>query len=740
MDVATRISSAGAKRSASRESGQPANLPEWRRARTAVALYGARAWTIYWVVECIFLVVVPWVLEPSYDYRQPHPGLNLLLLVIYLASGMILGGILGRVLEISQKRKLAATYSDGRLSAAGTLTLVACFAANYVFHLLRGQVGGRRDIYCMVICALVAGTVLVALSSESRFRRLRPLTSPWSASLLLLAAPWTFSRLDAVAWPSLLRTLLVTAAVAAVAAAAWVVDLFAAEASRRGSRNMRCEAVLLGVAALVMTGLNLILTQRPLESPPPAVVYAGASHPNIVLITLDTVRADHLSVYGYQRDTTPNLRKFARESTVYANAISSGNMTLSSHASLFTGLYPSRHGAHLITGSGAKNGIGTELPGSIPTLAGILSQKGYTTLGVVANLSFLQHNYGLDRGFQYYSQKHLVLFLASGADAYYIRDGICALLQQLSSPGEYERAYRRGGEINAEAFQKLKQAQRTGRPFLLFLNYMDAHEAYFPPRPFDTLYPGKDKRLHTDQYLKEADEVLALRRSYPAQDRRRDISQYDGGIAYLDSEVGKLISRMKSMGLYDNTILVITSDHGQAFGERNLIGHCSSVYQDQVYVPLLIHFPGRRGGQVVERRVGGVDLMPTLLNAAGFPVPSGLDGQSFYGTGQGSETVFSESYPDDHRIALNRRFDKIERAIFEGRYKFISSTAGKREFYDLSADPNETHNLYRPDDNTSRALEGKLADWVRTHSRTASRTVEADPAVRERLKSLGYVQ
>jgi arylsulfatase A-like enzyme len=752
MDVATRHGNAEYRVASTRRSVQPADTPAVPRAWSATALYGARAWAVYWLVEGIFLVMVPWLIEPAYDYRRPHPGLNALLLAIYLAFGLILGGILGWALEISQKRKLAAPYSDGSLSAAGTLTLVVGFAANYVIHLLHGEVTGRRDIYCLAICALVAGAVLVALRPESRVRRLRPLTNAWSASLVLLAAPWTFSKLDGVTWPSLLKALLVTVAVAAVIAGAWVVDLFAAEASR-GSRKMRREGVFLGVAVLVMTGMNLILRQRPLESPAPTGAYAAGSHPNIVLITLDTVRADHLSVYGYQRDTTPNLRKFAREATLYTRVTSSGDMTLSSHASLFTGLYPSRHGAHFVTGKDTNNQVflrindlriplssGAALDSSIPTLAEILSQKGYATIGVIANIAYLRHNYGLDRGFQYYSQSDPVLFLASGADLYYVRDGICALLQQFSSPSEYERAYRRAGEINAEAFEKLKQAQSTGRPFFLFLNYMDAHEMYFPPHPFDTLYPGKDDHLHTGQYLKEADEVLALRRSYPPEDRIRDISQYDGGIAYLDYEVGKLISRLKSMRLYDNTILVITSDHGQAFGERNLILHCSSVYQDQVHVPLLIHFPGQSDGRVVERRLGGVDLMPTLLDAAGFPVPSGLDGRSFYRTGQGSETVFSESYPDNYKVFLNRRFNRIERAIFDRRYKFISSTIGKRELYDLSIDPNETHNLYHPDDNISRELEVELTEWIRSHTKAAGRTVKPDQGLRERLKSLGYVQ
>jgi arylsulfatase A-like enzyme len=477
--------------------------------------------------------------------------------------------------------------------------------------------------------------------------------------------------------------------------------------------------------------------QEPLVSPVRATTSAESNRPNIILMTWDTVRADHVSVYGYPRNTTPNLQNFERQATLFANAISPADMTLSSHASLFTGLYPSRHGTHLTAGHGPS----AALPAAIPTLAQVLSAHGYNTIGIIANLAYLRHNSGLNRGFQYYSERYPSLFLEFSADSFYIRHGITLVLQRFSPPAAYERAYRGSGVINSEALLKLKEAQTAGRPFFLFLNYMEAHEPYFPPHPFDRLYPGEEEPFEATQYMNGFKAVLSLRRPYSQAERSRDMARYDGGIASIDSEFGKLVSHLKSMGLYDNTIIVVTADHGQAFGERNLVGHGTSVYQDQVHVPLLIHFPGRKGGDVVQRAISGVDVMPTLLEAAGVSIPADLDGHSFYRPAQeASEMVFSESYPDDDRIALNPRFNRIERAIFDGKYKLIISTTGKRELYDLSADPKEAHNLYEEGDDRSRALGMTLAVWTKTHTKPAARRVQLDPESLRQLKSLGYVQ
>jgi arylsulfatase A-like enzyme len=715
--------------------GDAASIP--RRAGTTAALLAARSWAIYWIVECVCIVVWPWFRYPAYDYQRPDPAFTLLLVPIYICGGFIAGAILGRLLIIVRKRS-NRNYSPEALSALGTLTVVLAFAAKDILHgILHGRAGGQ-DALSLAVCVLLAAVLLKVCFGRPQ-GRLHWLTNAWNVSIVLIGTPWVVSQLDGTTWGQAAKFLMVAALVAVVESTAWLLDRVVHRSAPDFTSIRR--ASLLGLPILALIGLNLVLKQMPMRTPAPAAAYLAGNHPNILLLTLDTVRADHLSIDGYQRNTTPNLEKFAQVSTLYTNAISASDMTLSSHASLFTGLYPSRNGAHLVTGRSADADLGAALPPSVPTIAQILSNNGYRTVGVVANLFYLKDNYGLNRGFQYYSEAYPDLFLATTPQAFYIRDGVCAMLRHLTRPAAYERAYRRAGKINAEALSQLKQAKAGGRPFFLFLNYMDAHEVYFPPAPFDTRYPGGDPRLEATEFLKAFDDVLALKRPYSERERRRDISQYDGGIAYLDIEFAKLLSGLKSLGLYDNTIIIVTSDHGQAFGERNLVGHGTSVYQDQVHVPLLIHLPAQRDGQIVRRIVNGVDVMPTLLALAHLPVPANLDGRNLYASAQDpSEVMLSESYPDDHRVALSPRFKRIERAIFEGTYKFIGSTSGQRELYDLSSDPAETHNLYTTDNRMAQQMEAKLESWVRIEAKRAAHTVKIDSSARERLRSLGYVQ
>jgi arylsulfatase A-like enzyme len=697
------------------------------------ALYGAAAWTVYWIIECIYVSILPWLLTPGYAYRPAHPGFSALLVVIYLCCGSLLGALAGWVMQAAGRRRFSAEQS----TAVGVLLLILAFTANFVP--LQSDFT-RRAASCLALYLLLAAAALATAFSVGS-RKFRVLANPWTVSIMLIGAPWGFAELDDTHWSSLIKALLVLAGLAAVLLAAALIARLLDRRIERAS-SVRRVLIPLALPVALLLGVGFLLHQRALVQPPSAAALTDPARPNVLLVTLDTVRADHLSAYGYDRRTTPNLSDFAQHATLYANAISPSDMTLSSHASIFTGLYASRHGAHWVTGQGTVSdaGSGTALPDSFPTLAGILSQKGYLTAGVVANDAFLQHSYALDRGFQYYSQAGPVLFLAPSTP-FLLRDRVGSLLRRFSLPADYDRAYRRAGEINSETFGLLDRAKSTGQRFFLFLNYMDAHEMYYPPHPFDTLYPGKDPHLDNVGYWRIEKEVLSSKETYSDRDRQRDISQYDGGIAYADYELGNLLKRLQSLGLYDNTIIVITSDHGQSFGERHLLGHGSSVYQDQTHVPLIIHFPQQRDAHVVQERVSGVDLLPTILAVLKLPAPSGLDGRSLSGTTPDPQrSIIAESFTNDFRISLNPKFRRIERAIFDGPYKLIAATNGKREMYNLSSDPNESQNLYRPDDSLARQLEARLDDWVRKNAKLAGPRAVLDRHARENLRSLGYVQ
>ena len=178
--------------------------------------------------------------------------------------------------------------------------------------------------------------------------------------------------------------------------------------------------------------------------------------------------------------------------------------------------------------------------------------------------------------------------------------------------------------------------------------------------------------------------------------------------------IGKLFEKLKLLGLFNNSIIIITSDHGEAFGEKDLMNHGVSVYQNQVYIPLIIKYPDTKEGQLVNETVSVVDLMPTVLDILKYERPEGLPGKNLLKQDLGiPREVISESFPKKHLVAMNPRFNGIKRALFSWPYKYIESTVGKKELYDLSNDPNEKDNLYIANDNIASELAGRLNVWLK---------------------------
>jgi arylsulfatase A-like enzyme len=492
-------------------------------------------------------------------------------------------------------------------------------------------------------------------------------------------------------------------------------------------------------------GFSFEVKQQPLLNDlPPSAAGRISGHPNLILITMDTVRADHLSAYGYSRDTSPNLKQFAQEATLFTDAIAAGDMTLSSHASIFTGMYASQHGAHPVLDSGNNRvavgeEFGLRLPDRSQTLASILWNRGYRTMAVAANTTFLQRAFHLDQGFQYYSQPNPMLFLAR-TDPFYLRTDLSRVLAHHLPLSMSQRAYRTAANVNREAFERLQEAKADRKPFFLFLNYMDAHQPYFPLPPYDVKYPGKDNTLTYSQYFAIEFGALSGKRLYTDADRKRDESQYDGGIAYLDACLGDLFNQLRILGLYDNTMLIVTSDHGQSFGEKMLVGHGTSVYQEQVHVPLIIKYPGLRGAKVVDDLVSHIDILPTVLDALGYPVPKTLPGRNLGEAPKTAVTVISESFPCDLFTHLSPRFRRTERAVFRGPFKLMKSTNGGHALYDLSKDPREEHNLDSQNLRIASLLEADLQRWLSTLPTLETRPAVLDKRTVEGFRSLGYLQ
>jgi arylsulfatase A-like enzyme len=300
---------------------------------------------------------------------------------------------------------------------------------------------------------------------------------------------------------------------------------------------------------------------------------------------------------------------------------------------------------------------------------------------------------------------------------------------------------RDGEQINREALAQLNHLAGRDGPFFLFVNYMDAHNPYLPPAPYDTMFPGKDPTFTSVRYGRLMWEMNKRGlQKISDRDREHITSQYDGAIAYEDAEIARLLDRVEELGLWDDTLIIVTADHGEALGDRFLVNHGVSVYQDQVGVPLIVKYPGQTEAREVDAWTSSVDVLPTVLEAAELPVPDGLPGRDLATLGEGTDgdrAVVAESFP----TGAQARFHRMERALYAGPHKLIVNTEGKRELYDLAGDPSETVNLFAEDAVTD-SMQARLDAWLAATAERSDTTAaeDLDDDMRERLKALGYVE
>jgi arylsulfatase A-like enzyme len=416
--------------------------------------------------------------------------------------------------------------------------------------------------------------------------------------------------------------------------------------------------------------------------------------PNVVLITLDTVRAKNLSLYGYGRHTSPQLERWAKKGVTFDRALATAPWTLPSHAGMFTG----RHADHLSTS------WHTPLDSTYPTLAEVLASHGYATAGFVANRYYAGFDSGLNRGFARYEDYGFSPgeFVNTSTLAKWLgnQKWVRGLLDHYNLYGRKSAA-----DVN-EAFLRW-QAGRGDRPFFAFLNYLDAHDPYLPPPPFrgrfgPALTP-RERALMTDWWP-----CHKLKLTRPQIDLA--MRAYDSCIASLDHHIGLLLDELDRRGVLDNTVVILTADHGEHFGEHDLMLHGNSLYRDLVHVPLVVLAPGRvPAGRRVREFVSLRDLPATVLDLARVEGRGWFPGKSLarFWPGPGSAA------PADTRAAETPVFcavlggtqDPSERccspvargslgAIFmDGKYYIRNLKDGSEELYDFEHDPREQNNL-----------------------------------------------
>jgi len=409
----------------------------------------------------------------------------------------------------------------------------------------------------------------------------------------------------------------------------------------------------------------------------PALAAAAADQPNVILITLDTVRADRMGFLGSKLGLTPQLDALAGQGVVFDHAYSQAPITPVSHATILTGTFPQYHGIR---------NFGDRLPPAVPFLPDILHAQGYHTGAFVGSIILDPKNgfaSGFERGFDVYN----------------------AGFHRQKTGERREASMQRRGEVTL-GFVLEWVGQQKGGPFFLWFHLWDAHDPYNPPEPFRSRFPN---------------------------------TPYNAGIAYVDSIVGKLLDYLRSQDLYDNTLIAVAADHGESLGEHGELTHSIFLYDSTIHVPLLVKFPGNRFlSQHVNATASLVDLAPTVLDALGQTPPPAMQGRSLLplignphpenrpslATGDHSERSFGWS-------ALV--------SLRNGSQLYVR--APKPELYDLASDPGAKTNLYADKRATAVRLAVQLDSFVKRITEGAPQALQdgLDEKSREKLSALGYV-
>ena len=502
------------------------------------------------------------------------------------------------------------------------------------------------------------------------------------------------------------------------------------------------KAVAIPLAIMAILGISLILINRKISL---TLLSNNAgtmvdNKINIILVVMDTTRRDHLSCYGYERKTTPNLDELVKESLLFTNAYSPSPWTLPSHASIMTSLYPSSHGSHYNVNSSSTPAVST-LDDSNITLAEILSQNEYKTAGVVG-ATFCHSFFGLAQGFDYYNDDFGMIDHDLN---HYSVFRIVTLLFPLNKFLIHHSYHgiRRASELNKIVFPWLKKNNR--HPFFLFINYFDAHWPYSPPPPYDTLYKGKNQQLIIDNYGSDWNLYAAvINKNHDLTDKERAhlLSQYDGEIAYLDNHIGELLEELKSLNLYDESMIIITSDHGESFGEHNLMDHGRALYEELLHIPLIIKYPlSQKITGTFRSPVSLLDIMPTILSTVAISLPKNFQGKVVT-KAHAHRKVFAEHYRDKLWIEkLGSRFDRDLLAVYSGDFKYIWASNEKHELYNVKEDPQESHNLIHEMHEIIADMEKELQSRLIPFksSRSINEPPQVDSTIREKLRALGYL-
>lgn len=473
---------------------------------------------------------------------------------------------------------------------------------------------------------------------------------------------------------------------------------------------MRTRWAILLAAVVTAVGIG-VFWWTTVREPGVGIAASGDTRrPNVLLISVDTLRADHLSSYGYDRATSPNVDRLAKDGVVFEDAMSVTSWTLPSHLSILSSLYPQVHG--VMEGK-------MRFPEEATLCTELLKPAGYVNSAVVS-APYLNQQFGYDAGFDIYED-------FAGDDKGSVARIRRAIGDQVPAP-----------RVNRRALEILEA--RPAAPFFLFLHYFGPHFDYSPPPPFDSMFdPTYEKDLNGRRGYDSHDRVPE---DMDPRDKRHLMALYDGEVAWVDSYVGKLWHYLRAHHLYDDMLIIFTADHGEEFWEHGKHGHRKALYTESVHVPLIIKFPGNQWrGRRIKQPVGSVDIVPTILAAAGIESLPIFDGRSLVpvvqapGTGSGTEMPYY--------FELDDRAEGVRR----GGWKLLRPKSGPKhaKLFNLRDDPGERHNLAESTPAVRAELEALLDRW---REEAAEKSARIGPALRfdyggemqQSLEDLGYVE
>jgi choline-sulfatase len=443
----------------------------------------------------------------------------------------------------------------------------------------------------------------------------------------------------------------------------------APEAAPVPGRLRKPRRALAAVALLATVAVGGSLWWKARTRPP------AAAHLNVLLVTLDTTRADHLGCYGHRDARTPRLDRLAAEGVRFENAVAAAPITLPAHASLLTGLYPFEHGV--------RNNGNFHLAERFPTVTSVLRERGYRTAAFVSSF-ILDRRFGLGLGFDTYDDR----------------------MEEAAAPGAGLEAERRGDHTALALNRWLENPAGLGSPapFFAWLHLYDPHEPYLPPPPFRDLFPS---------------------------------DPYDGEIAFVDHVVGTVLDELARLGLLDRTLVAVVADHGESLGDHGEETHSVFLYEGAIRVPLILWRPGvLPGGRVIAPPVRAMDLAPTILDLVGAPALAAPHSRSLRALIEGrakepSLAVYAETYVP--KFAMD---GAALRSLRDERFKLID--APRPELYDLARDPGETRSLYGDEPKAAQALQAELARLTAGGS-GAMNVRPVDRETVEKLEALGYL-